>query len=62
MPGSSCGSRWTTGCWTLCWIGEPVRAVLERVLEAELAAHLGHERPDRGGAENARNGAIAKEL
>ena len=45
-------------------LGELVRAVLERALEAELTAHLGYERNDRagrGGAPgNYRNGAIAK--
>src|ERR1700688_4236062 len=42
-------------------LGELVRAVLERALEAEMAAHLGYEKSERGGAGgNARNGAIAK--
>jgi transposase-like protein len=41
-------------------LGELVRAVLERALEAELTAHLGYGRHERGGAGNARNGAIAK--
>jgi putative transposase len=42
-------------------LGELVRAVLERALEAELTAHLGYEKHDRGGgAGNARNGTIAK--
>src|ERR1700728_5280627 len=31
-------------------LGELVRAVLERALEAELTAHLGYERGGRGGA------------
>ncbi len=42
-------------------LGELIRAVLERALEAELTAHLGYERGERGGAGgNARNGSIAK--
>jgi putative transposase len=45
-------------------LGELVKAVLERALEAELTAHLGYEKNDRagrgGGAGNYRNGAIAK--
>jgi putative transposase len=45
-------------------LGELVKAVLERALEAELTAHLGYERNDRagrgGGAGNYRNGSIAK--
>jgi putative transposase len=42
-------------------LGELVRAVLERALEAELTAHLGYEKGGRDGAGgNARNGAIAK--
>jgi putative transposase len=45
-------------------LGELVKAVLERALEAELTAHLGYERGDRagrgGGAGNYRNGSIAK--
>jgi hypothetical protein len=43
-------------------LGELVRAVLERALEAELGAHLGYGRSERGGAPggNARNGSIAK--
>ena len=45
-------------------LGELVRAVLERALEAELTAHLGYERNDRagrgGGPPNYRNGTIAK--
>jgi putative transposase len=46
-------------------LGELVRAVLERALEAELTAHLGYERNDRagrggGGQGNYRNGTIAK--
>jgi putative transposase len=46
-------------------LGELVRAVLERALEAELTAHLGYERNDRagrggGGAGNYRNGTIGK--
>lgn len=45
-------------------LGELVKAVLERALEAELTAHLGYERNDRagrgGGEPNYRNGTIAK--
>jgi transposase-like protein len=41
-------------------LGELVKAVLERALESELTAHLGYGRHERGGAGNARNGAIAK--
>jgi transposase-like protein len=43
-------------------LGELVRAVLERALEAELTAHLGYEKSERGGGAggNARNGTIAK--
>jgi transposase-like protein len=44
-------------------LGELVKAVLERALEAELTAHLGYERSERGpggGGGNARNGRIAK--
>jgi putative transposase len=45
-------------------LGELVKAVLERALEAELTAHLGYERGDRagrgGGPLNYRNGTIAK--
>jgi putative transposase len=42
-------------------LGDLVRAVLERALEGELAAHLGYGRSERGGAGgNARNGSIAK--
>jgi transposase-like protein len=41
-------------------LGELVRAVLERALEAELTAHLGYEKSGRGGTGNARNGTIAK--
>jgi hypothetical protein len=55
------GSRdGSPGIWRRC--GCLGRGRLERDLEAELTAHLGHERYDRGGAENARNGAIAREL
>ena len=39
-------------------LGELIRAVLERALEAELTAHLGYEKGGQGG--NARNGTIAK--
>ena len=44
-------------------LGELVKAVLERALEAELTAHLGYERGDRagrGGHGDYRNGTIAK--
>jgi putative transposase len=44
-------------------LGELVKAVLERALEAELTAHLGYDRHGRerpAGAGNYRNGAIAK--
>jgi transposase-like protein len=45
-------------------LGELVKAVLERALEAELTAHLGYARNDRagrgGGGRNYRNGSIAK--
>jgi Transposase, Mutator family len=45
-------------------LGELVKAVLERALEAGLTAHLGYERNDRagrgGGPPNYRNGSIAK--
>jgi putative transposase len=42
--------------------GELVRAVLERALEAEMAAHLGYEPHERAGhnSGNSRNGTIAK--
>src|SRR5260370_25520525 len=45
-------------------LGELVRAVLDRALEAELTAHLGYGRNERagrgGGPGNYRNGTIAK--
>jgi transposase-like protein len=46
-------------------LGELVKAVLERALEAELTAHLGYEKSERGGragdpAGNARNGKAFK--
>lgn len=41
-------------------LGELIRAVLERALEAELTAHLGYEKHERGGAGNARNGTAGK--
>ncbi len=43
-------------------LGELVRAVLERALEAEMAAHLGYEPHQRAGHNtgNSRNGTIAK--
>ena len=43
-------------------LGELVRAVLERALEAELTAHLGYGRHDPAGhhSGNSRNGTIAK--
>jgi transposase-like protein len=45
-------------------LGELVRAVLERALEAELTAHLGYEKSDPAGhgSGNSRNGAIAKKV
>ncbi len=45
-------------------LGELVKAVLERALEAELAAHLGYEKHDRAGHHtgNSRNGAIGKKV
>ena len=41
-------------------LGELIRAVLERALEAELTAHLGYAKRGRGSPGNARNGTIAK--
>jgi transposase-like protein len=43
-------------------LGELVKAVLERALEAEMAAHLGYEPHERAGhnSGNSRNGTIAK--
>ena len=43
-------------------LGELVKAVLERALEAELTAHLGYDRHDPAGrgTGNSRNGAIGK--
>jgi putative transposase len=43
-------------------LGELVKAVLERALEAELTAHLGYDRRGErpAGAGNYRNGTIAK--
>ena len=43
-------------------LGELVRAVLERALEAELTAHLGYEKSDPAGhgSGNSRNGSIGK--
>src|SRR6202167_3256839 len=42
-------------------LGELIRAVLERALEAELTAHLGYEKGGRAAGDgNARNGNIAK--
>ena len=45
-------------------LGELVKAVLERALEAELTAHLGYEHNDRAGRGsghgNYRNGSIDK--
>jgi Transposase, Mutator family len=44
-------------------LGELVKAVLERALEAELTAHLGYAKGDRGrGSGNSRNGAISKRV
>jgi putative transposase len=43
-------------------LGELVKAVLERALEAELTAHLGYDRHDPAGrgSGNSRNGTIGK--
>jgi transposase-like protein len=43
-------------------LGELVKAVLERALESEMAAHLGYEPHERAGhnSGNSRNGTIAK--
>jgi putative transposase len=45
-------------------LGELVKAVLERALEAELTAHLGYEKGDPAGhrSGNSRNGAIGKKV
>src|SRR5437879_4072593 len=45
-------------------LGELVRAVLERALEAELTAHLGYARHDPAGRNSgsSRNGAISKKV
>jgi putative transposase len=45
-------------------LGELVKAVLERALEAELTAHLGYERHDPAGrgSGNSRNGTIGKKV
>ncbi len=45
-------------------LGDLVKAVLERALEAELTAHLGYERRDRAGhnSGNSRNGRISKKV
>jgi len=45
-------------------LGELVKAVLERALEAELTAYLGYERHERAGhnSGNSRNGAIGKRV
>jgi len=45
-------------------LGELVRAVLERALEAELTAHLGYARHDPAGRNsgNSRNGTISKKV
>jgi putative transposase len=45
-------------------LGEMVRAVLERALEAELTAHLGYARHDPSGhnSGNSRNGMIRKKV
>jgi putative transposase len=45
-------------------LGELVKAVLERALEAELTAHLGYERHNPAGhhSGNSRNGAISKKV
>src|SRR5713101_2324886 len=45
-------------------LGELVRAMLERALEAELTAHLGYGRRDPAGhhSGNSRNGTISKQV
>ena len=45
-------------------LGELVKAVLERALEAELTAHLGYEKHDLAGrgSGNSRNGVISKKV
>ncbi len=45
-------------------LGELVKAVLERALEAELTAHLGYARHDPSGRNsgNSRNGTISKQV
>ena len=45
-------------------LGELVKAVLERALEAELTAHLGYPRHDPSGhnSGNSRNGTISKKV
>ena len=45
-------------------LGELVKAVLERALEAELTAHLGYARRDPAGhhSGNSRNGVISKQV
>ena len=45
-------------------LGELVKAVLERALDAELTAHLGYERREVAGRNsgNSRNGRIAKNV
>jgi hypothetical protein len=45
-------------------LGELVKAVLERALQAELTAHLGYEKHDHTGygSGNSRNGTIAKKV
>ena len=45
-------------------LGELVKAVLERALEAELTAHLGYDRHDPAGhgSGNSRNGTIGKKV
>jgi hypothetical protein len=45
-------------------LGELVKAVLERALEAELTAHLGYARHDPSGhnSGNSRNGTISKQV
>ena len=45
-------------------LGELVKAVLERALEAELTAHLGYEKHDPAGrgSGNSRNGTIGKKV
>ena len=38
------------------------KCILERALEAEMQSHLGYDRYERNGSENARNGSFKKNL